>query len=117
MLVLNNLLTPNQKTQGMKFQEYIDNNKSRTARVSPVKSMKIYGNGSNNFRRQSLIEEECFAPNYVKMNKYNLNDLFTNIPKFDVPVMNFSSPQKEIGKGKDIAGIVTKAITGTKNNH
>jgi hypothetical protein len=51
------------------------------------------------------------------MNKYNLNDLFTNIPKFDVPVMNFSSPQKEIGKGKDIAGIVTKAITGTKNNH
>lgn len=60
--------------------------------------------------------ENPFYPDYVKVNKYNLNELFDNPPTFDVPVMNFSSPQKQIGKGKNLAGIVSKTITGNKHN-
>jgi hypothetical protein len=66
---------------------------------------------SRRFRRASVIvEESTRAPNYVKMNKYNLNELFTNVPKFDAPIMNFSSPQKNVAKGRNFSMIAKTMI-------
>ena len=48
--------------------------------------------------------------------KYDLTELFENPPVFDAPLMNFSSPQKQVGHGKNLAGIVSNAIVGAKHN-
>ena len=53
------------------------------------------------------------------MNKYNLNDLFENVPKFDAPIMNFSSGKKVLGKSnKNLRGLVTaKAMIDFRQNN
>jgi hypothetical protein len=68
-------------------------------------------------RLSSCVRKQVTEVPKIKFNvKYDLNELFENPPVFDAPLMNFSSPQKQVGQGKNLAGIVSKAIVGAKHN-
>ena len=97
--------------------------KSKRAQASKVIVNNIMSISDRN-RALSFDEFTCatkkqtlWSKTDTTIPKYNLQELFDNVPVFDVPLMNFSSAKKTSAAGtKSLESRLTKGICAKKNN-